>query len=101
MDELEILYKILFAEIILDLEWRDPNDKKLSKDDPRYRYLHRWLASKPDSRLKLYPTKREKIAMSAESGLTVTQINNWLSNIRRRGIKIRGVRIRPSQTHGF
>ncbi|KZZ89770.1 homeobox and C2H2 transcription factor [Ascosphaera apis ARSEF 7405] len=46
------------------------------------RILSNWLA---DHAAHPYATEVEKVRLSEETGLTVTQISNWLANARRRG----------------
>lgn len=52
--------------------------------DSVYNVLVSWVNS---HRSNPYPSEGEKIAISKKTGLTILQINNWMSNARRRRLR--------------
>lgn len=51
--------------------------------------LNKWIDS---HRSNPYPTEPEKLYLCEITGLNMTQINNWMSNARRRKLKVRSKR---------
>lgn len=58
-----------------------PSKRASSRSVTKTRALRTWFASHPDHP---YPTEDEKVTLSEESGMSMTQVINWFTNARRR-----------------
>jgi Homeobox KN domain len=64
----------------------DKRSRRTIQYDNAIPILDNWLRSNISCP---YPTEQEKHDLCAKTGFTMTQINNWMSNSRRRKLKLR------------
>lgn len=64
----------------------DKRSRRTVQYDNAIPILDNWLRSNISCP---YPTEQEKHDLCAKTGLTMTQINNWMSNSRQRKLKLR------------